>query len=65
MYQEEQDGPGVYMPTAEEIREACRDIQKQWTAATRRKRCAFAERPVQMQEVNTIESFGNWWKYCG
>ena len=58
-----QDGPGVYKPTAEEIREACRKVQEEWSEAIRRKRCAFGKRPVEIQEVNTIESFGNGWKY--
>lgn len=60
---EEQDGPGVYKPTAEEIRERCRDVQESWSPAVRAKRASVKPRPADIQEIDTIATFGNAWKY--
>ena len=60
---EEQDGEGVYKPTAEEIRERCREVQSYWTEAIRAKRAAIKPRNFDIQEIDTIATFGNGWKY--
>lgn len=60
---EEQDGPGVYMPTPEEIRERCREVQEKWSPLVRAKRAAIKPRQFDIQEIDTIATFGNAWKY--